>query len=127
MSQPPNYPGRDRFKKIAESSRPDPVGRPPSQGKVYEGAFEAVSAIVISIGIGYGIDSYFGTTPYGVIGGAVVGFGAFVLRLVRLGKQIHPEGAGGTAEAKSVGPDIDDEDLGTGEAPGLSSVLHDDD
>ena len=96
----------------------------PSQGKVYEGAFEAVTSVIISIGIGYGIDSYFGTTPYGVIGGAVVGFGAFVLRLVRLGRQIHPDGAG---EASAPGPEIDDEDLGVGESPGLSSVFHDDD
>lgn len=84
---------------------------------------EAVGSIVVSIGIGYWIDSRYETTPYGVLGGAVVGFGAFVLRLVRLGKQMHPEAGSDVGD----GPEIDDEDLGVGEAPGLSNVLHDDD
>jgi len=60
-------------------------------GGAYEGAFEAVGAILVATGIGYWVDHRFGTTPYGVIGGAVIGFAAFVLRLIRLGHQLHPD------------------------------------
>lgn len=55
----------------------------------YQGAFEAVMAIPIAIGIGYWLDGRFDTTPILLLVGAAVGFGAFVLRLVRLGRQLQ--------------------------------------
>jgi len=55
----------------------------------YQGAFEAVMAIPITIGIGYWLDGRFDTTPILLILGAAIGFGAFVLRLVRLGRQLQ--------------------------------------
>ena len=57
----------------------------------YQGAFEAVLAIPIAIGGGYWLDGRFDTTPIFLLVGAAVGFGAFVLRLVRLGRQLHPD------------------------------------
>ena len=59
------------------------------QGLVYQGASEAVLAIPISVGIGYGIDSYFVTSPLFLFVGAALGFTAFVVRLFRLGRQLH--------------------------------------
>jgi ATP synthase protein I len=56
-------------------------------GRAYQGAFEAVFAIVIGAGVGYGVDSRFATEPWGVLVGLGLGFGAFVLRLVRLGRE----------------------------------------
>jgi F0F1-type ATP synthase assembly protein I len=55
----------------------------------YQGAFEAVLAIPIAIGGGYWLDGRFDTSPILMLVGAAVGFGAFVLRLVRLGRQLH--------------------------------------
>jgi F0F1-type ATP synthase assembly protein I len=81
VSHPPEYPGRRRLRRAAASAG----------GGAYEGAFEAVGAILAATGIGYWVDHRFGTTPYGVIGGAVIGFAAFVLRLIRLGHQLHPD------------------------------------
>jgi F0F1-type ATP synthase assembly protein I len=70
---------------------PDEAGRRRArrQGLAYQGAAEAVFAILIAAGIGYWIDGRFGTTPYGVLIGTVVGFGSFVLRLLRLGRQLE--------------------------------------
>lgn len=61
------------------------------QGLAYQGAFEAVIAILIAAGIGLWADQYFDTSPRYLLIGTVVGFTSFVLRLVRLGRQIHPD------------------------------------
>jgi len=83
VSQPPEYPGRRRFKRAAASAG----------GSAYEGAFEAVGSILIATGIGYWVDTRWETTPWGVVIGAAIGFAAFVLRLVRMGRQLHPDAA----------------------------------
>jgi ATP synthase protein I len=57
-------------------------------GLAYQGAFESVFAIGIGAGFGYFSDSYFATSPWGVLVGLVLGFSAFVLRLVRLARQL---------------------------------------
>jgi len=110
MSHPPEYPGRRRAQRAASSSF----------GNAYQGAFEAVMAILVGAGVGYWIDRRFETTPYGVIGGVVIGFAAMVLRLLRLGRELVP-GSGG---APAVGPDADT-DRGPAEAPALSDVWRD--
>jgi F0F1-type ATP synthase assembly protein I len=58
-------------------------------GGAYQGAFEAVFAIVIGAGLGFAADSRFGTDPWGVLIGLGLGFTAFVLRLVRLGRVVQ--------------------------------------
>jgi ATP synthase protein I len=60
-------------------------------GRAYQGALEAVFAIVIGAGVGYGVDSRFETGPWGVLVGIGLGFGAFVLRLVRLGREFDAQ------------------------------------
>ncbi len=59
------------------------------QTRAYEGAFEAVIAVVAAIGLGYWADTYFDSSPIGLFLGAVIGFAAMVLRLVRLGPQVE--------------------------------------
>lgn len=61
----------------------------------YQGALEAVFAIVIAIGAGYWADRHFGTEPRWMIVGAILGFGAFVMRLWRMRKLVEtaPPGA----------------------------------
>lgn len=59
------------------------------QGLAYQGAFEAFVAILIGMGIGYWVDQRFGTSPLYLLIGTAVGFASFVLRLVRLGRQIQ--------------------------------------
>jgi F0F1-type ATP synthase assembly protein I len=57
------------------------------QGAAYQGALEAVFAILIAGGIGYWADSHWGTSPWGLLVGFAVGFGSFVLRLIQMGRQ----------------------------------------
>ena len=54
-------------------------------GAAYQAAMEAVFSIVIAVLLGWWADGYFETAPWGVLVGATIGFGAFVLRLSRLG------------------------------------------
>lgn len=120
MSQPPDYPGRDRVKRAAGSLA----------GDAYQGAFEAVMAVLVGAGAGYWVDGRWQTTPYGVITGLVLGFAAMVLRLLRLGRELPPPEAGtqpGAPDAdRGPGSSADrDGDLGPAESPGLSDVWRD--
>jgi F0F1-type ATP synthase assembly protein I len=131
VSQPPEYPGKRRLERIAKRS---------TAGGAYEGAFEAVGSILIATLLGYWFDEHYGTTPSGVLVGAGIGFGAFVLRLFRLGKQLHPDGPETTeanvdpaADAAEKAPngvehegDGQDNEMATGVGLGLSDLLDDD-
>ncbi len=131
MSQPPDYPGRRRVKRAAASLA----------GDAYQGAFEAVMAVLVGAGVGYWLDHRFGWTPVGVITGVVVGFAAMVLRLLRLGQELVPrdDGRSGigerpTGEAQTTdeagktdfAPAEEEADRGPAETPALSDVWRDD-
>ena len=55
-----------------------------SAGAAYQGAIEAVFAVLIAAGIGYWLDEKFDTAPTLFLVGLVLGFCAFMLRLLRL-------------------------------------------
>lgn len=65
----------------------DPAAR--RRGLAYQGAVEAVFAILVAAGIGYAVDQWRGTAPFWLLVGMVVGFASFVLRLVRLGRALQ--------------------------------------
>lgn len=66
-----------------------PEGERRRQAKAYEGAFEAVAAVLITALAGYWADGYFDTSPWCLLGGVVLGFAAMVLRLFRLGAEMN--------------------------------------
>ena len=70
------------------------------QGLAYQGAFEAVMALLIAAGIGLWADTRLETSPLYLFIGIFVGFGSFVLRLLKLGRQLQ--------EAKTDGSDESD-------------------
>lgn len=107
MSQPPKYPGQKRLERMASRAG----------GTAYEGAFEAVGALLISMLAGYWFDQRYETEPAGLLVGAAFGFAAFVLRLVRLGRKLQSDlGTGAsTPEAKPTGKS-DDAEAASGEA-----------
>lgn len=125
MSQPPEYPGQKRLQRMANRSG----------GAAYEGAFEAVGAILISTLLGYWFDQHYETEPTGTLVGAGIGFAAFVLRLVRLGRTLHGEAEADAAASAAAAPtteqtgssDAGDDPRGPGEGAGLSGVLDDED
>jgi F0F1-type ATP synthase assembly protein I len=71
--------GQKRIKGIAESVVS-------AQAKAYNSVFEAVGAIIIAALMGWFADDYFGTKPRYLIIGVIIGFAAFVLRLMRMAK-----------------------------------------
>ena len=66
-----------------------PEGERRRQAKAYEGAFEAVGAVIISALVGYWADGYFGSSPWLMLVGVVLGFAAMVIRLLRLGREME--------------------------------------
>ncbi len=60
-----------------------------SMGRAYQGALEAVFAIIVATGAGYWADGALGSSPWGLLAGATIGFAAFVLRLYRLGMSLN--------------------------------------
>jgi len=65
------------------------AGESRRQGAVYQGAFEAVFALLIAAGFGYWLDGYFDTAPVLLLIGTAIGFASFTLRLIRLGRWMH--------------------------------------
>jgi len=124
VSHPPEYPGRQRLKRASARAGND----------AYQGAFEAVGAVLVGCGVGFWVDGRWETSPWGVSIGAVIGFAAMVLRLVRLGQELHPDMSGSdgiegtdTARLDASSTDEGDDGLGVGVTPGMSDVLREDD
>ena len=118
MSQPPEYPGRQRLKRAATAAG----------SEAYQGAFEAIGSVLIAGGIGYWVDWRWDIAPIGLLVGVVIGFAAMVLRLVRLGKELEGEVGSDSTDIDSTTSASEawsEDDLGVGETPGLSSVLRD--
>ena len=67
------------------------AGRNRRQGAVYQGAFEAVIALLIAAGFGYWLDGYFDTAPWLLLIGTAIGFASFTVRLIRLGRWMRHE------------------------------------
>jgi F0F1-type ATP synthase assembly protein I len=92
---------------------PDPSGEQPgrsryayrSMGRAYQGALEAVFAIVVATGAGYWADGAFGSSPWGVLAGATIGFAAFVLRLYRLGMSLNRASAQPESPENAIQPE----------------------
>ncbi len=70
----------------------------------YQGAVEAVFAVLIAGGIGYWADAHFETSPRYLLLGLGIGFGAFVLRLWRLGRKLQGQ------DPATRAPDTGDEE-----------------
>ena len=75
------------------------TGHNRGKGAVYQGAFEAVIALLIAVALGHWLDGYFDTAPWLLLIGAAVGFASFTVRLMRLGRWMKGENSGGSAEA----------------------------
>ena len=68
-----------------------PKRGPKTLGPAYQGGLEAALAVVISMGFGVWADSYFGTSPILLFVGLAIGFGAFVVRLLRMTQEIEAQ------------------------------------
>ena len=83
--------------KDPEHAKESQAGQNRRPGAVYQGAFEAVIALLIAIGFGYWLDGYFDTAPWLLLVGAAIGFASFTVRLMRLGRWMKGESSGDSA------------------------------
>lgn len=81
------------------SDRPDRPDR--RQGAVYQGAFEAVIALLAMAGLGYWLDGYFGTAPALLLVGTALGFASFSVRLIRLGRWMKDSSSAESSEEET--------------------------
>jgi ATP synthase protein I len=58
-------------------------------GKAFTLASSFVAAILVGLGIGWGVDTLFHTTPWGMIVLLLLGFAAGVLNVVRTAAEIN--------------------------------------
>lgn len=70
---------------------------------MYQGAFEAVIAILVAALFGYWLDGYFDTAPVFLLIGSAIGFASFTVRLIRLGRWVGEEE--GTGKVSNSGSD----------------------
>jgi len=68
-------------------------------GRAYQAAFEATIAVVVAGAVGGWADQRFGTAPILLIAGVLLGFGTFVLRLVRLMNELARQSQDAEGEA----------------------------
>jgi ATP synthase protein I len=58
-------------------------------GRAFRLASEFVAAILVGLGLGWGVDTLFGTTPWGIIVLLLLGFAAGVLNVVRAASEMN--------------------------------------
>jgi ATP synthase protein I len=58
-------------------------------GRAFRLASEFVAAILVGLGLGWGVDALFGTTPWGLIILMLLGFAAGVLNVVRAAAKMN--------------------------------------
>ena len=89
----------DRFNVTDQQhERESQAGQSRRQGAVYQGAFEAVTALLIAACLGYWLDGVFDTAPVLLLLGTAIGFASFTVRLIRLGRWMRDENSGDAAE-----------------------------
>jgi F0F1-type ATP synthase assembly protein I len=76
---------------------------------VYQGSVEAVVALLLAMGLGHWADGKFETAPILLLVGVVIGFGAFVLRLMRMRPLVEAAAAAAPKSTKRW-EDWDEED-----------------
>ena len=83
----------DHFKVTQTTIPPEPDGKPGSMQGMAQGlkiASEFIAGVVVGAVIGYGIDQFFGTAPFGLIVFLLFGFAAGVLNVIRSASQPTP-------------------------------------
>lgn len=101
--------GDDLDKRIAEAQakleaqqRPSPnAERAKGMSLGFRMATDFVAAVLVGAGLGWGLDELFHSTPWGLVGGILLGFIAGVRLIVALASKANS--AGGTTAGKDGG------------------------
>ena len=81
-------------------------GEMSGMGRGFRLASEFVAAVIVGAGLGFGIDRFFGTQPWGMIILLLLGFAAGVLNVSRATRELNA----GTAMPPGTPPMADDDD-----------------
>lgn len=87
----------------------DQVGRAVA-GKAYRVVAELIGGVLVGLAIGFVIDRVAGTTPWGLIGGVLLGFGVAVWMAWRTAKRLMAEAEAAGVVPRSIPFDDDDVD-----------------
>jgi ATP synthase protein I len=79
---------RARGEATGEAAEP-PQRDMTGMGRAFRLASEFVAAILVGLGLGWGADTLFGTTPWGMIVLMLLGFAAGVLNVVRAAAEMN--------------------------------------
>lgn len=87
---------RDRLDKrpkttdLAESSDSSGTSARSGIAQAWRLSSEFIAGVLVGVGLGWGFDLLFGTSPWGLIGFLFLGFGAAVLNVLRASGQLAP-------------------------------------
>lgn len=74
----------------ANNQKPESTGETARKsGLAYAAALALFAAVVVMLGAGYLVDLYFGSSPWGLVGGIVVGSIVGLYQFVRITNQIN--------------------------------------
>ena len=89
-----------------KSPEPDKKTDGTMLGVAWRMSTELVVSVVVGLGLGYGIDTFFGSKPWGMLIGLCFGFAAGIMAVLRASKTLDEQNAG-----VPIGNDMpDDED-----------------
>ncbi len=80
-------------------------------GQAYKVVAQLLGGVFLGIAVGFGIDHYAGTAPWGVIGGVLVGFGVSLWMAWQTAQRLMAQAAASGVEPRSIPfDDVDDEE-----------------
>lgn len=114
----------DSGRRLGPLRVPDPHAAKRSMASAYQGAIEAVVAMVFCALAGWWIDGRLDSGPIGLFVGTGIGFAAFLLRLLRI--KAPTLGKAALPPAPSRDEDQDEDERGGGWTDALSPLRDDD-
>ncbi|MBN9465440.1 MAG: F0F1 ATP synthase assembly protein I [Brevundimonas sp.] len=102
----------DRASELAEATAPKTSEHLTAQSvssEAYKIVAELLGGVFIGLGLGFGVDRLFGTNPWGLIGGVLLGFALSIYMARRTANRLMAQAKASGIEPKSI-PFDDEED-----------------
>ncbi|MEQ7154686.1 AtpZ/AtpI family protein [Brevundimonas aurifodinae] len=96
--------------RTTSEAQSDAAGRAVA-GQAYKVVAQLLGGVFLGIAVGFGIDHYAGTAPWGVIGGVLVGFAVSLWMAWQTAQRLMAQAAASGVEPRSIPfDDVDDEE-----------------
>lgn len=70
--------------------------------KAYKIIVELIAGVLVGLAIGFGVDRVFGTTPFGILGGVLLGFAVSIWMAKRTADRLMAQAKAVQAEAEAA-------------------------